>query len=462
MKRIIFSWLFVALLQAHAAPPSMGPAGAVTQLLPDGRVFVGGTKGYIVADASHSQAAGLSRLFFLNRCRGGCTMYPGNENSTNNSSGIPSRISTVSEFRYGDAAWDDVVQCVRDIFSPYDIQITDIDPGATDHMEAIVAGYASEVQMPAGVLGVAPFSCGYIERSISYTFANENWYAGDVNEICATIGQEVAHTWGLDHELLASDPMTYLPYNQRRYFQNVDANCGEDVARACACGGSPTQNSVEDIAAVFGLDDPTPPLVTITAPTNDESVEPGFAVRATATDDTGVLRAELFIDDELTQAVDSLPFAFNAPSTLDVGRHSVKVVVYDTFSTPGEASVWVYVGEPCANNAACEDDEICFDGNCVAGPSVDGGLGSTCETSADCESSNCANDGVDAYCVSSCDVERDKCPSGFACLPSGAGGVCWPGASSEENGGCCQSGNGLASITLSLGGLLLLGRRRRS
>ena len=37
-------------------------------------------------------------------------------------------------------------------------------------------------------------------------------------QACEIMSQEVAHSYGLDHELLASDPMTYLSYNGNRAF----------------------------------------------------------------------------------------------------------------------------------------------------------------------------------------------------------------------------------------------------
>src|SRR4030095_4035620 len=120
--------------------------------------------------------------------------------------------------------------------SPFNIQVTDVDPGATEHMEVMVAGdTACDVYEPPQnpsdcqyVLGVAPATCGYIPRSVSYVFANNGYFnSNTVNEICATVGQEVAHTWGLDHERLASDPMTYLEYSGRRQFQNQAVACGE-------------------------------------------------------------------------------------------------------------------------------------------------------------------------------------------------------------------------------------------
>ena len=67
---------------------------------------------------------------------------------------------------------------------------------------------------------MSPFSCGYIPNAISFTFANI--YGGDVDEICWTVAQETAHSWGLDHKFDNRDPMTYLPSGpSRKMFQNA-------------------------------------------------------------------------------------------------------------------------------------------------------------------------------------------------------------------------------------------------
>jgi uncharacterized protein (TIGR03382 family) len=62
------------------------------------------------------------------------------------------------------------------------------------------------------------------------------------------MAQEVAHSFGLDHELLASDPMTYLDYAGERTFQDTMAFCGEYGGRMCGISGSvcrTKQNSVD-------------------------------------------------------------------------------------------------------------------------------------------------------------------------------------------------------------------------
>ena len=430
--------------------------------------MVGTTKGYIMVDPPSPVEAAqhFSRILFLNRCASGCNITFGTDNSSTNRSSIAQ--GNLSPWNRGDNTWNQVVACVQEIFAPFDVQVTDVDPGATEHMEAMVAGgSACEVSNDpqcSQILGFAPATCGYIPRSISYTFANNGYFnSNTVNEICATIGQEAAHTWGLDHEYLASDPMTYLPYSGRRHFQNMDPRCGEFSPRNCYCGGA-TQNSYDLISQRFGTSVPTPPGITITSPQQGASVEPGFPVRAEANE--ALVRAELYIDNQLVQTITLPPYAFNAPMSLGEGTHQVRVTGYDAPSeTPGSAMVSVNIGEPCEDDGDCDDqgDNLtCVGGRCVLGEDGEGGLGDACTTDEECFSNLCLSDGVEMRCVESCVPDSDDCPGGYDCLTFDSGGVCWPGQGG--GGGCSSSGPGSA-LPIGLGllfGSLLLRRRRRA
>jgi hypothetical protein len=69
----------------------------------------------------------------------------------------------------------------------------------------------------------------------------------DPRTVCEVISQEIAHSFGLDHERLPSDPMTYLDYDGDRTFQDQSAACGEFSDRKCGINGKACrqrQNSV--------------------------------------------------------------------------------------------------------------------------------------------------------------------------------------------------------------------------
>jgi hypothetical protein len=346
--------------------------------LPDGRWMVGTTTGFIhtpFVDPSNVIAHHhFSNILFVNRCAtsGSCSVSCGQDDSSSNRSSVACSGSggSLQPFEYGDAKWAELMGCVRQIFAPFNIVITDIDPGSTEHMEVMVAGSPGQIglQIP-GVLGVAPATCGYVDRAVAYVFANESYFGGgggNIDELCSTVGQEIAHTWALDHERLAADPMTYIPYSGRRTFQDVDAPCGElsgnrtckrydfngdgTVDLNCPQSG-PTQNSVQEILARFGAGVPMNTSCNTVAECNE----------------------------------------------LGTGY-------------------------------------ICHNGSCVLGPGQPGGLGATCAGPADCYSMACLSDGDENRCTEPCggsvgcpdNFECKAYGEGGVCWPEG-GGICAAG-----------------------------------
>jgi len=80
----------------------------------------------------------------------------------------------------------------------------------------------------------------------------------DAQTMCEVMSQEIAHSYGLDHQMLASDPMTYLDYDGERSFKNQKASCGEFEDRDCGIGGSVCrdgQNSVALLTSRLGAKD---------------------------------------------------------------------------------------------------------------------------------------------------------------------------------------------------------------
>lgn len=116
----------------------------------------------------------------------------------------------------------------------------------------------------------------------------------------------------------------------------------------------------------------------------------------------------------------------------------------------------------CESDDDCGDDEVCGnDGACIPAPFTPGGLGSDCETSADCASGLCATDSDGGTCTTACDTDSDTCPNGFECTEAGDAAVCWPGA--DGGGGCAIGGareRPTAAWLLVLCALALVARRR--
>ncbi len=414
--------------------------------------------------------AAVSHVIYLNNCQpNGCQLNPGNDNATTNTSSIPNQSSTVSPFNGSAATWNAAVQCIRESYEDFDVEIVTERPTSGGYHMAIVAGTPGQVGMQNGVLGVSPFSCGYISNAVSYTFAN--LVSNDVAEICWTVAQETAHSWGLDHKYDNRDPMTYLsggPTYKR--FQNEAGSCGEYNARQCSCSyagtGSSKMNSWQVIMDTFGSSAPdtVPPTLTITYPTEGVQVTEGFPVRADVMDDRTVDKVEFRLDGQLIGTKLESPWNFNAPASLGQGQHKVELTAYDRGGNSAKGLVNVQFGTVCQAATDCSaDGEVCVDGHCVVGPSMPGGLGQPCTGNGDCASDQCGNDGAgNSYCVEACDLTASACPSGFACEDTGNGaGVCWPGG--EEESGFCNSGkssNGAWLLLLGIAGVFATRRRK--
>jgi hypothetical protein len=192
---------------------------------------------------------GPATIVYVNRCVGGCQVRSGNNSSINNTSTIIDGTRNLTEFAHGDARFEEVVACLDKVFSPFNMRITATDPGNVPHHEAIVAGTPGQAGFGNGTGGVSPYSCGVIDNSITFTFANA--IGSNLADLCDTAAMEIAHSFGLDHEVNCEDPMTYLTGCGEKRFIDADVPCGENAARPCRCGGT-TQNSFRSLVAAVG------------------------------------------------------------------------------------------------------------------------------------------------------------------------------------------------------------------
>jgi hypothetical protein len=377
-----------------------------------------------------------SRILYLNRCVGGCVIEPGFEDSRTNHSSIVETTRNISEFRHSDEDWQYIVDCVRELYAPFDVLVTDEDPGDISHSEAIVAGTAVEAGF-LGAGGVAPFACSFIDNAITYTFAGNY---ENMRTICNVVGQESAHAFGLDHEMECKDPLTYLGGCSLKSFQDVDAPCGEYVERECECGGD-TQNSFRYLEDLFGPG--FPPTVQIESPRPEERVDIGFQIRATGIDDGLVTRSELWIDEVLVDSLDKAPFEYQAPTTLRPGAHEIEVRIFDDRHQFGSQTITIEQ-DLCTSRNQCGFSYLCLGGQCVLGPGNQGGLGELCQESEDCQSLVCARDrNLPEVCAAFCDLDPQSCPQNYECVTSTEGmRVCMPDLPRGGGGFCSSSGAG--------------------
>jgi len=411
------------------------------------------------APAGAVPLANVSHVLYLNDCApSGCTVNPGADDSRLDRSSIATAQRHLDAWPYGQAQWDALMQCVRETYAPFQIEITDVDPGNTPHFEVMVGGRATQLDSSlSGAGGVAPFiDCSTTADSIiSFVFAAE---VNNLNFLCGAVAQESAHVWGLDHSMDSRDPMTYMDLGTRKIFQDSASSCGEFQNRSCFCG-QPTQNSVTFLNNRFGPKVLNPAALAITSPKDGAFVKPGFIIRAELDSQLGLQNASLGIDGTEASTTASDPLVFNAPTDLTAGPHQITITAVDGGNRMVTASVNVTVVATCTAGSSCADDFKCLGGFCLPPSDVSGGLGADCTTNEDCITGSCGFDGTDHYCTGACD-SGDVCPSGFDCIPAGASSVCWP----NDGGGCCSSNNsssGAGFMLLGLGVLVIVVRRRR-
>ncbi|HEX5062529.1 MAG TPA: Ig-like domain-containing protein [Kofleriaceae bacterium] len=413
-----------------------------------------------------SPLTSVSHILYLNDCKNNsCRVSPGADNSLTNRSSIAQSTVTLPAYPYSDAHWSSLVACVRETFAPFDIAITTTDPGTmTSHFEVMIGGSSGNLSPGSQWGGVAPYiGCGATENNvISFVFPQTS---SDLDYLCAVVAQEASHVWGLDHELNAKDPMTYLDLLASKRFQDEASSCGESLGapRYCNCGGS-TQNSKRYLLDTFGPS--TPPSLAITSPLEGQWLKPGFTVTAELTSSVGGKAGELAVDGVSVESTTTSPFMFTAPSDLIGGSHAVTVSATDLANRAAMATVNVNVMAHCNAVEPCTSGS-CLGGYCVPDASVSGGLGATCTAADQCITGLCVTNGGESLCTGACDA-GDTCPAGFECIATAFGAACWPddddhGGSGGGGGGCNASGGASwMSLAFAAGVFVLARRRRRS
>lgn len=373
-------------------------------------------------------------IIFMNR--NGGTYTRGWDDSRSNVSSIVDSSTKFPAFSYGDAKWNAVMECVRSIYAPFNVEVTDVDPGNTPHVECVTSGSPTALGQDPRVGGVAPFNCEIIENAVVFAFAEVS--GGDVQQICETAAQETAHAFGLDHEVNCRDPMTYLGWcsdgsTPDKQFQDTYSSCGEYRARDCTCGGT-TQNSYQKLMEALGPVNGERPTISITTPRNRSAVEPGFVIKATASDDIGVTKVEFYIDGRYIGQDTSAPYEFATSPDLADGTLELEARAIDTDKLSARAGATVVLERPGCNQNGCPSGQHCVDNVCVddaapdAMPEAKGALGDPCANNEDCASDSCGKRGTEGHCTEPCDPANSMCPDHFECAAaaSAATGFCWP------------------------------------
>ncbi len=188
--------------------------------------------------------------------RGGVTLRGGADDSAARLSSVVALSknhltqASVPKFRGTDKTWTQLVACVQAQYARFDVVVTDVEPSEPGYVLVAIGGKPSLLGYSSRTTGLAPYAAGIvIEDPVVLVFADA--LGNRVRPMCETAAMEIAHAYGLDHEYLCKDPMSYLTGCGKKTFQNKDARCGEHKARDCG-DGQPTQNSMRRLREVLG------------------------------------------------------------------------------------------------------------------------------------------------------------------------------------------------------------------
>jgi hypothetical protein len=139
--------------------------------------------------------AGTQQILYLNRPGG--TLRPSQTNdSRTGDSTLVSQTTAVPTSSMTDAQWSQMVTCEKAMWSRFNVQVTDQDPGNVPHIEGMFTTLSSVLGMDPNVGGVSPFTigCNVIPNSIVFIFADA--INDDPQRVCEVAAQELAHSFG--------------------------------------------------------------------------------------------------------------------------------------------------------------------------------------------------------------------------------------------------------------------------
>ena len=218
--------------------------------------------GHVVADAAPHQDASSDasrdapidspscnggKTLFLNRAGGTYNASTADDATLNNTKVLASGSFAVPAYPYGDGSWSTIKTCITSQLAPFDVTVTDIDPGTAPHHELVLTtNYAAWPNGNANVSTISGTNCpgGLPASGVAFVFAAAY---GDLPALTceAAVAQFAIEITGLDWSLDCHD---YLGQYQapcgQKVFLDQMINCGESTPRTCQCGGT-AQNSYQ-------------------------------------------------------------------------------------------------------------------------------------------------------------------------------------------------------------------------
>jgi len=186
---------------------------------------------------------------------------------------------------------------------------------------------AQTFTMPAGSPSLSFWYDNHCPDTVTYDWAT------------ATLKDNVT---GATTTLLAKTCAASAAWTQVTY--NAAANAGHSVTLTLAnhddnYAGDPTYTWYDDVAVTGAPADTTPPTTAITAPANGATVSGTVAVTASASDNVGVTRVEIYLDSALKATLTSAPSTWSWNTTTAAnGAHAIVSKAYDAAGNVGTSA----------------------------------------------------------------------------------------------------------------------------
>lgn len=438
-------------------------------------------------------------------------------NSQQNCSFIVQCAGTSNYPAYSGSNRQQVLQLLGSWLAPYNVQMVTERPASGNYTMAMVGGSTSAVCYENGeAAGVAPLECQPFTSSGAsnhIVFAFSEVVGNDTLGVAATIAQEAAHAWGLEHTNNPNDALYPYLTDRTDGFLDMDMGVvGNGGGNRAQCTGMTTQNSHRMMLAALGPSGPdtAPPTVRFAEPQDGAQVSPTFLVRIEAMDNFGAPRVELIVDEgqpgEMRATGMAPPYQWNV-TNFAAGAHTFKAVATDGVNMQAIAQITVTVvaqggggqGGGAAGSGMAGSGMAGSGGGQAGGGGEGGGegggqagggqagaggqgggggsmpddVGNDCERSSECASRICAKQpGQDVgVCTADCAVD-DDCGADLVCLDfegaSAGKGLCLPDnfLEGESKKASCAVAAGagrdadLGLVLLAFGALALVLRRR--
>lgn len=235
------------------------------------------------------------------------------------------------------AQWDELMDCMAEVWAPFQVTVTDLNPGMFPHITAVLGGTPSQLNLPSDTAAAAPFAqdCGVVDNAMVFAFT-PSLKMLTPRQSCELISQQVATAYGLDYVTLDSDVMS-ANWTESKTFKDVAADCGTDQERTCGSYTAPattcrsSQNSQQILYARIGkyVAMADPPVLHINYPDDGATVLPGFLVDVSATDRDGVQLGVLEVNGQQVDTIEGPgPYTFD-PKITEEGDYSITAIVSD-------------------------------------------------------------------------------------------------------------------------------------